>query len=162
MSGELITSLFLFDGTKIKETSKHVDVPPYSSSKKVSFDKTELLGGNDREEVLFKGILEINKTSIAESEYYFSRPKDLKLNKPAFSEKYEIIKGIHLIEIQAKTHMHEVHLNCVNRGGVFSDNYFDMLPSQIKKIEFTPSETISGTNDTLRFQIKSLYELMYE
>ena len=58
--------------------------------------------------------------------------------------------------------MHEVHLNCVNRGGVFSDNYFDMLPSQIKKIEFTPSETISGTNDTLRFQIKSLYELMYE
>ena len=58
--------------------------------------------------------------------------------------------------------MHEVHLNCLNRRGLFSDNYFNLLPNEIKKIEFIPDETTIESKGALRFQIKSLYELMYE
>jgi beta-mannosidase len=162
ISGKLITTLFLFNGTKIKEISEHLDIDPYSSSKKLSLDKEKLMEGNNEAEIVLKGILEINKISIAESEYYFSRPKDLKLNKPEFSVNYEFINERHFIYIKAKSHMHEVHLNCLNRRGLFSDNYFNLLPNEIKEIEFIPDETTIESKGALRFQIKSLYELMYE
>ena len=42
--------------------------------------------------------------------------------------------------------------------GVFSDNYFDMLPGEVQMIDFEPSENVELKKSDLR--VRTLYEIM--
>ena len=49
------------------------------------------------------------------------------------------------IDIESKSFLNRFYALCLNDSGVFSDNYFNMLPGEKRKIQFTPSEKFNGS-----------------
>ena len=64
------------------------------------------------------------------------------------------------IIIDAYSFIYRLHIYCLNSNGVFSDNYFEMLPGETLKIEFKPTENYNIYDHTFLFELKSIYDLM--
>lgn len=92
----------------------------------------DLIKGADKNEVYLKLFLKDNKGKIlAENNYFFGRPKDLKLTKPTIK-----IRKISAVEIELSTDTlaKEVYLMGDTH---FSDNFFDLLPGISKRIRLS-------------------------
>ena len=98
----------------------------------VPFDPIEiqnLVSDSNRNETFLKLTLkDTNGKIIAESNYFFAKPKDLKLTKPALK-----IRKISATEIEISTDVlaKDVYLMGDTH---FSDNFFDLLPKTSKRI----------------------------
>ncbi|WP_336690004.1 MULTISPECIES: beta-mannosidase [unclassified Chryseobacterium] len=98
----------------------------------VQFDPIEiqnLIPDSYKNEVFLKLTLkDTNGKVIAESNYFFAKPKDLKLTKPALK-----IRKISATEIEISTDVlaKDVYLMGDTH---FSDNFFDLLPKTSKRI----------------------------
>lgn len=98
----------------------------------VPFDPIEiqnLVPDSNKNEVFLKLTLkDANGKVIAESNYFFTKPKDLKLTKPALK-----IRKISATEIEISTDVlaKDVYLMGDTH---FSDNFFDLLPKTTKRI----------------------------
>jgi beta-mannosidase len=99
-------------------------------------------------------------TSITKNNFFFFKPKDLKLTKPIFDYQHEIIDSRHFITIYSYNFIYKLYINCLNCKGIFSNNYFEMLPNEKITIEFEPIEKLEKNSNSLSFDFKSLYDLM--
>lgn len=103
---------------------------------KFPFSLEEIIGDADRNEVFLHIMLKDEKV-IAETNYFFAKPKDLKLPKPNIQ-----IKKISATEIEISTDVlaKDVYLMGDTH---FSDNFFDLLPKTSKRIKLSkPLEKI--------------------
>lgn len=98
----------------------------------------ELVGNADKNELFLNIILRgKDEKVIAETNYFFARPKDLKLTKPNLK-----VKKISPTEIEISTDVlaKDVYLMGDTH---FSDNFFDLLPNTSKRIRLSkPLEKI--------------------
>ncbi len=124
--GGLQAELLSFDGQPLWALDAADHLPANSSGKRLSIEKSEFaefdLSGS------FLRIAFNGSAGKAEKLFYFSRPKDLKLSRPAIQ-----IKKISATEIEISTDVlaKDVYL----MGDVhFSDNFFDLLPNTSKRI----------------------------
>ena len=76
---------------------------------------------------------------MSKNDYTFVRPKDLKLPEQKFKYEYEKEQGRHHIYIEALSFLYKMHIRCTNDSGVFSRNFFEMVPGDIVKLEYLPS-----------------------
>ncbi|WP_294288253.1 glycoside hydrolase family 2 protein [uncultured Chryseobacterium sp.] len=110
---------------------------------------TKLVGDADKNELFLNIILRgRDEKVIAETNYFFAKPKDLKLTKPRIR-----IKKISATEIEISTDVlaKEVYLLGDTH---FSDNFFDLLPNTNRRITLTkPLEKI---------EVMSLWDTMHE
>lgn len=103
-----------------------------------SFSLEEIIGDADRNELFLHLMLKDEKNNIiTESNYFFSKPKDLRLTKPNIQ-----IKKISATEIEVSTDVLAKDVYLI--GDVhFSDNFFDLFPGTSKRIKFSkPLEKI--------------------
>ncbi|KQT30927.1 beta-mannosidase [Chryseobacterium sp. Leaf405] len=107
----------------------------------IKFDASsvaELVGDSNKNELFLNLILRgKDEKVIAESNYFFAKPKDLKLTKPKIR-----IKKLSSTEIEISTDVlaKDVYLMGDTH---FSDNFFDLLPKTSKRITLTkPLEKI--------------------
>lgn len=92
----------------------------------------ELIGNSNKNEVFLNLIVRgKNEEIIAENNYFFVKPKDLKLTKPAVK-----IKKISPMEIEVSTDVFAKDVYLIGDTH-FSDNFFDLLPNTSKKIKLT-------------------------
>lgn len=118
-----------------------VSTPKQNLEGAVKFDSSsihELVGEADKNELFLNVILRgKDEKIIAESNYFFAKPKDLKLPKPNIQ-----IKKISATEIEISTDVlaKDVYLS----GDIhFSDNFFDLLPGTSRIIKLSkPLEKI--------------------
>jgi len=112
-----------------------------------SFSLEEVIGDSDKNQFFLHLILKDgNDKIIAENNYFFSRPKDLKLTKPAIK-----IRKISATEIEVSTDVlaKDVYLMGDTH---FSDNFFDLLPKTSKRIKLSkPLEKV---------EVMSLFDTM--
>jgi beta-mannosidase len=117
----LITTVSVADGKDLNEMLK--------------FDPVrvdELIENSDKNKVFLNLIVRgKNENVIAENNYFFSKPKDLKLPKPNIK-----IKKISPTEIEISTDVlaKDVYLMGDTH---FSDNFFDLLPKTSKRIRLS-------------------------
>lgn len=107
----------------------------------IKFDSSsinELVGEADKNELFLNVILKgKDENVIAETNYFFAKPKDLKLTKPNIQ-----IKKISAAEIEISTDVlaKDVYLMGDTH---FSDNFFDLLPKTSRRIKLSkPLEKI--------------------
>ena len=95
-----------------------------------SFSLEEIIGNADRNEIFLHVMLrdEKNEKVIAETNYFFAKPKDLKLPKPNLT-----IRKISPTEIEIFTDVLAKDVYLIGDTH-FSDNFFDLLPKTSKKI----------------------------
>ena len=58
--------------------------------------------------------------------------------------------------------MYKMHILCTNDSGKFSKNFFEMVPGDLVKIEYHPSDNFIKENKTesLNFKCDSLFGLI--
>ncbi|SDI76679.1 beta-mannosidase [Chryseobacterium taeanense] len=106
--------------------------------KLASFSLKEVIGDSDKNEIFLHLMVKSAKDKmIAESNYFFSKPKDLKLTKPNIR-----IKKLSATEIEISTDVLAKDIYLMGDAH-FSDNFFDLLPKTSRKIKLSkPLEKI--------------------
>jgi beta-mannosidase len=160
LTAELGINLYTFDGTICSQIKQVVDVPPASSVIGVDVQRDSLISTHDVSELGLVCTLEKDQKQIARNHYFFAKPKDLRLGRARFDFTVEFDSGKYILSIHAKTFLYKLHLTCPSYRGIFSDNYFEMLPDETVKIEFDPTENIDSRSNPPKFSIKSLVELL--
>lgn len=116
----------------------------------VQFDPIEiqnLVPNSNKNEVFLKLTLkDTNGKIIAESNYFFAKPKDLKLTKPNLK-----IRKISATEIEISTDVLAKDVYLIGDTH-FSDNFFDLLPKTSKRI------TLSKQLE--KIEVMSLFDTM--
>ncbi len=130
-----------------------VSTPKQNLEGAVKFDSSsihELVGEADKNELFLNVILRgKDEKIIAETNYFFAKPKDLKLSKPNIQ-----IKKISATEIEISTDVlaKDVYLSGDTH---FSDNFFDLLPGTSRIIKLSkPLEKIEVMSlwDTMKLK----------
>ncbi len=128
ISDELSITIMDFYGKVFWNDKKIIDVA--SSSSEIKHELTlENLQLNKNEVVV------IMKFKNHTSYFYLVKPKDLKLPSEDIQQKITKTKEGFQIELTTKTLQKDVFLYC-NERGRFSDNYYDLMPNEVKTIQF--------------------------
>lgn len=118
-----------------------VSTPKQNLEGAVKFDSSsihELVGEADKNELFLNVILRgKDEKIIAESNYFFAKPKDLKLPKPNLK-----IRKVSSTEIEISTDVLAKDVYLIGDTH-FSDNFFDLLPGTSRRIKLSkPLEKI--------------------
>ena len=150
--------LFNLNGDILFKDSSEINVEPFSSNIYGAFDKNDFLGGIDLSATVFRAELFVGGKVLSRAHQFFRRPKYLSIPSPEFDYKIERVRGMYVITIKSKSFLCQVHLISIKVRGVFSDNYFEMLPGEVQMIDFEPSENKELKKSELI--IRTLHELM--
>ena len=158
VESEIRLGLFNLNGDIIFNELSEINVEPFSSTIYCAFDKNDLLSGIDLSEIMFRAELFVGSKVMSRAQQYFRRPKYLNIPSPEFDYEIERVSGKYVITVKSKSFLCQLHLISIKVRGVFSNNYFDMLPGEVVIIDFEPGE--NGELNESDFRIKTLYELM--
>lgn len=98
---------------------------------------------NGRNNVVFKIDVFINQELFYEKNYYFAPVEKLKLSKPNIKQKHYKVDEGYIIELTTDYLAKNVLL-FTEKNGNLSDNYFDIIPGETKKIIFYTNVEIYG------------------
>ncbi len=126
--GLLSTQIINFSGEVLWEDSQKITVKPNSSAIKQTIDLSKLSFNKNQ-------VFMVSKFQEAESIFYFAKPKDLELPSKDVQKTITKTEDGFAITLSSKTLQKDVFLFC-NETGHFSDNYFDLLPNNTKRIHF--------------------------
>jgi len=142
-----------FKGNLLWEKGIEVEIKANASTT-ISIDFTKAnLNEKDKANAVFV-IATHDVSSILPSYAYFNDVKDLQLLKPTITKKLEKRDKIYAITISSDVLAKNVYLQS-EKEGFFSDNFFDLLPGEIKTIEF---KTQSKSFDINSLKISSLVD----
>ena len=141
ITGQLTLKLMNFSGEIIWSNEEQISVEPLSSEVKFQLD-LKTLNFNRNETVL------VSTFNGESSFFYFVKPKDLKLQQAEIQQKITKTNDGFAVELLSSTLQNDVFLFSGSKGH-FSDNFFDLLPNQIKIIQF---HTEAQTFDDLQIK----------
>ena len=141
-SDKIVLELTSFDGKLLWNASKEINVEDNSSSVVFEIPKSDFSKFYLQQAVLNVQIRD------ATSNYFFGKPKELKLTKPTI----KITKIDELnYEVASDVLAKNVYLSS-NENAHFSDNYFDLLPNQKVKIKLS--------KPVQKIKVKSLFDTL--
>ncbi|PYE50102.1 beta-mannosidase [Paenibacillus barcinonensis] len=139
--GQLKLRLIGFDGTVHREETYEVELAPNSGEELVSLNHAEWLQGHDPAATLLR--LELSQHGEADlvQEHYFVPTKDLELKLASIKVTGgEDEQGVHLV-LESDVLAKQVWISS-QAEGVFSDNFFDLIPGLPVKVRFTSREAL--------------------
>ena len=159
---ELEMKLIRFDGEVLTTKKIEIDIKANSSSQVYSLATSELLEGADPGSVLLRSSVKVDGNTISGSDHTFVRPKELSLPDQDLGFEYKKEHDKHLIYIKARSFVYKMHIRCTNDSGIFSRNFFNMVPGDFVKIEYHPSDDFMKNDKTesLNFKCDSLFGLV--
>ena len=89
---------------------------------------------------------------LSEEIYYFNYPKDQELPVAKVSYKVKQMDGKCEVTLSAKQLARDIFIEIPYQGARFTDNFFDLLPGQTKKIVITSDEIKKGVPVALKIR----------
>ena len=124
-----------FFGKVLWEEKKKVPMQANTSRVIFSQNITSVISQYDKREIFLHCRVLDKKNVLAENDLFFVKPKDLKLLKPEIEYKFFNKSGKFYVELRSGTFTKCVFLDYPDDTGVFSDNYFSMIPGEKKTIQ---------------------------
>jgi len=156
--GQLVATLFDFEGNRIWETKEAVTIPANTSNQVTSYAVDSILKGHASNAVVLSVEWLENEVVISRNNLYLTAPKELELMKTGISFTIEKGAGDTLqIQLQTTYLAKDVCLTFAKTDGFFSDNYFDLIPGETKKVSFI-SKGISHSEGDDQLEIKTLVD----
>ncbi len=156
--GQLVATLFDFEGNRIWETMEAVTITANTSNQVTSYAVDSILKGHASNAVVLSVELLENEVVISRNNLYLKAPKELELKKTDISYTIEKRAGDTLqIQLQTTYLAKDVCLTFAKTDGFFSDNYFDLIPGETKKVSFI-SKGISHSEGEDQLVIKTLVD----
>ena len=126
--------LLAFNGKPLTAKRKQITVAPNQSNKHLSVAMDRLLANNEKDNVFLKTELLLNDSLITKKHKFFMPFKALNFSKPKLEIKInELSVKQFQLTISSNTLAKDVFLSLPSEG-VFSDNYFDLIPGQQKQV----------------------------
>ncbi len=150
---QLNVSLLDFDGQVLMNTNKAVTVSALRSQSYLSIPVSSLLSGKDTKRIFLLCELLVDGKPVSSNEYFFAPYKNLLMPTPRITTDVVLTKGGFKVSLTTDKFARAVYLNVPDGDGVFSDNYFDLLPGRKMEVEYrTPNKMLP---DQLRSKIKT-------
>lgn len=128
-----------------------VSAPSLGRSEGITLDFSELLlDYNSKRDKVFQYTLIHDKTILSSACQLFIKPKHFNYENPHISFKQI---NAHEIEVTSTAFAHDIMLDLGSKDGIFSDNYFSLLPGEVKKIHCT------ATIDLSDLKVISVYDV---
>ncbi|MDC3415831.1 beta-mannosidase [Aquibacillus salsiterrae] len=145
LSGTLAVKLYDFEGNLLVEKSKDVTIKANNSSLVESIQVKALLNNQDEHKVVVYASVVTDEEVLDSKEYFFVPMKNIDLTNPVIT--VEEVEGTGGTEFDLTTNVlaKNVWLDAANEG-VFSDNYFDLIPGISKRITFLARGNVNGHN----------------
>ena len=141
-----------FGGKEISRRTQPVTVAANKSELHLTMTKEQLVRGQDDAQLVLVSRLKDGRGTIAGNLNYFHLPKDLRLSPPEITTKITRSKNGYSIELSCRSLARSVMLSCGDDDGFFSDNHFDLLPGEIKRVEYRTSLE----EERMRRQLKTI------
>ncbi len=141
--GRLVLQLLDFEGTMLWQSASENQVAENTGKVYYSMDKKMFEKFNSKQMVLSAKLV-FSDSDVKSTLFYFEKPKNLELKQPKITFKY---LDENTLEVSTDILAKNVFLSSERTH--FSDNYFDLLPGEKKKIHFE--------GKTSEIAIKSLY-----
>lgn len=133
---ELLVTVYDFAGNVLGEWKEPVCLAADSSAVIFSKPSSELLHGREREHVLLRARLMESGQILAEHTYYFVKAAHIELEEAVISiQQTKTADGVHGITVHSDKLVRFVKLSAETEG-IFSDNFFDLLPGEEKTVVF--------------------------
>ena len=144
MRARLTLRLMDFHGTVLGEDTYAVRVAANLSTLAATVSIRQLLGDAPAQSVVLQARLGTEKGTLAENLLYFRPVKELTL--PGGSPRIDLDQHeAHCdLTLSSTTLIKDLYLDTTDIDGSFSDNYFDLMPGEAKRVRFTPSRPFGG------------------
>ena len=144
-NSKILIELYDFKGNLVFEDLVIMDINANSSTIVFPYKKDKVLNGLNTKNVMLRTSIYLDENIISTNDYFLEKTKFLKIDEQNFKINVEKVDGIYNIDIESKSFLNRLHALCLNGSGVFSDNYFNMLPGEKRKIQFIPSDEFNGS-----------------
>ncbi len=131
------------DGTVVWEQKQSLNLDANANDCILNEKINDLIGNNAKEDIALVMSTEYDNTQT-ETMFYFTKPKDLKLQKADVA--IRVVEQGNSAEIYLKSDhfVKNIELTAEGFEGKWSDNYFDMLPNKEYKIVFKGKKSIEN------------------
>ncbi len=153
---ELRLKLIDFNGKQIWQKSVNIDIPANSST--VFFDSTLLAFAPKlklQSSLLFTLLVSGNDT-LSQNILYFDAVKNLQLDSAVIKRTIKEIAGGYEVELTTDKLAKNIYLITPLIRGEFSDNFFDLLPGETRKVIYYTD--IKNPNFSIFLRIKTIYD----
>ncbi|WP_169084828.1 beta-mannosidase [Paenibacillus sp. PL91] len=162
ISGDLRLTLYDFAGTLIKQVSSKVEVAGNSAAIVSSINEQEWLDGHEAGSIVLYAELEQDGRLVDSKAYYFVKAKEQKLT--AGTIRINEVEGSNgtAFSLEADALLKQVWLTAEGEG-MFSDNFFDLIPGVAKTVEFRlreSSEKMSKPAAAGKVQARSMIDFL--
>lgn len=162
VEGQLQVQLIGFDGTVYREEEHAVSLESNSGKQVLSLNNADWLQGQDAAATLLR--LELKQKGHADivQEHYFAPSKDLALKQAAIQvTEVQESDGSYVV-LESDTLAKQVWIS-TEAEGVFSDNFFDLIPGIPVKVKFTSREGLQhagAASETGTFEVRSMADFI--
>ena len=146
-NSEVSIELFDFNGSSINKHQFLIDIGSNSSKELFSCEISSLLQKHSKNNVILRSNIIFEGKSLTSNDYFFVKPKELILPEQNYSVNLEKVDNDFIIAIKSTTFLYRFYILCSNDSGVFSDNYFNMLPGQKIEVIYSPSSDYENNQD---------------
>jgi beta-mannosidase len=133
----LVLRVLDFEGAVSFEKRLDISLPANSSQLQFEAPVADVLGGKARNRVVFVAELFEGHERSSRSLFYFAKAKELELPDPELRlERGAARPDGSSLELRARRLARAVWLSSPGADGQFSDNYFDLLPGEVRSLEY--------------------------
>ncbi len=118
---------------------RDVTVKALTSEPQFSAGKPDILKGVDPSHVVLVAELTAGGVSVSRNLFYFRKTRDLALPSPELAIAVTPHRIGATVKVTARRFARAVWLSTPDGEGVFSDNFFDLLPGETATVEWTPA-----------------------
>jgi beta-mannosidase len=133
-----------FSGAVLKTSATSFMLPANASEMAFTGSAADLLADAAPETVLMHASLADSGTVLAEDLLYFRPVKDLTLPRARPTAMVKDLGSTFAIALSSSMLAKNLYIDVDGIGGVFSDNYFDLLPGMPAVVRFTPTTPASA------------------
>lgn len=154
LSGTLSIKTFTLAGKLLFEENKSVKIDPLSNNAAIVIEVNRLTGGHKPDDLVIVASLSVRNIEVSPNLFYLVKPKDLQLTKPVVEFNVNDAGTDWIISVHSDRLAKNLMMTWNGRAGIFSDNYFDILPGETKEIRLPKS--VSPLNPLKALAVKSL------
>ena len=145
-----------FNGRTLKEVSRSIMVGANASEAIFSVLESEFIKGQDSKSMVLQTKVIEGGKEIASNTYYFQKPKDLNLTKPAIEYTLTKSGATYTVNFKTNTLARHVRIAVGEENIIFSDNYFDLMPGDPKSITFNSKKALNKNSISVMSLFDSL------
>ncbi len=145
-----------FDGHNLAEMNKDVEIPPLQSQAALALSKTDLLRQQDPHKVFLECELSVAGKPVSSNRLFFAPQKELSMEAPQITPTITKTRSGYAIALATNRLARGVYLDLEQKEGVFSDNYFDLIPGRTVEVTLRSNETIAPEQLRSHLRIRSL------